>query len=259
MKKRTPELYHGLIAFVTAFLYLLLVAPFVGGVTYIVATQIMIAGTALVLTAVIKADFKETFSIRLPTVRQFFGAVFTYIGIYFFTMFVSSIMMILFPIMADVIEGLSLLTEFMPHPVVAILVMAVMPAVCEELLMRGFILSSFSKLKPAVTIILVGVMFGILHFDPFRFVPTAILGMASAYIVLKTKSILLPMLYHLVNNTMSVVAMYQLNNMNGDGLSGLMDFDTVKAGHDAFMGLYLFFAWVFVFVGLRILNKKSKQ
>ena len=263
MKKRTPELYQGVIAFTIAFVYLMFIAPFVSlffnwigmDMLGVIVTQIVIAGTALIFAFVIKADFKETFPLRLPSIRNFFGAVFTYAGIYNLTLAAASIMMMLFPSMSETIEGLSTLTDIMPNPAVAVLVVAVMPAVCEELLMRGFILSSFSQQKKAVAIIIVGVMFGILHFDPFRFVPTAILGMASAYIVIKTKSIVLPMLYHLVNNILSVVAMYQLGDTEVKEIVGL-DYNKM---YTAFVFIYIAATLVLGYIGLSLLNKKREN
>jgi len=263
LKKRTPELYQGVIAFTIAFVYLIFIAPFVSmffnsigmNILGVITTQMVIAGIALIFAIIIKVDFKETFPLRLPSIRDFFGAVFTYVGIYHITITASFIMMMLFPAMSDTIENLSTLTNIMPNPAIAVLVVAVMPAVCEELLMRGFILSSFSGQKSIVAIIIVGVMFGILHFDPFRFVPTAILGMASAYIVIKTKSIVLPMLYHLVNNIMSVIAMYQLGDTEVTEIFG-MDYNKM---YIALVFIYFAFALVWGYIGISLLNKKREN
>ena len=254
-----PKVYHALIAFVIVFAYLILVSPLTAswGLFGIICTQLVVAGTAIVFALIIKADFKETFPMKLLRIKYFFGAVFIYGGIYLFTLSVSMAMMLLFPQMHETIEGLSTLTQIMPHPAVAILVIAVMPAICEELLMRGFILSSFTKFGKILPIIIVGVMFGILHFDPFRFVPTAILGMVSAYIVIKTKSLVLPMLYHLVNNTMSVIAMYSLNNVNlyADGISA--ELETMSVGYVYSSLICLSVALVLIYIGVLMLNDKK--
>lgn len=262
MDKKTPKFHHGIIAFVIAFLYLMLIAPFVTAFFYkigfglvgIITTQIVLAATALIFAKIIRADFKATFPMKLPPLRQFFGAVFTYGGVYMFTISVTFIMVTLFPKMQETVEGLSTLTTLIPHPLIAVLIIAVMPAICEELLMRGFILHSFTEYKSIVGILAVGVMFGVLHFDPFRFIPTAILGMASAYIVVKTKSLVLPMLYHLVNNIISVIAMYQLNNLSEIEL-------TIETGY-SFIGvvmIYLAIALVLGYIGLSLLNAKREN
>lgn len=262
MDKKTPKFHHGIIAFLIAFLYLMLISPFVTaffnsigyGLVGIITTQIVLAAIALIFAKIIKVDFKETFPMKLPPLRQFFGAVFTYGGVYMFTISVTSVMVALFPQMQETIEDLSILTTLMPHPLVAVLVIAVMPAICEELLMRGFILHSFTEYKSIVGILAVGIMFGVLHFDLFRFIPTAILGMTSAYIVVKTKSLVLPMLYHLVNNIVSVIAMYQLNNLAETDL-------TIEASYSLIgsIMIYLAIALVFGYIGFSLLNEKREN
>lgn len=258
MNNTKPKYYHGILAFILAFIYLMFISSYVssffislGMSMYgIVATQVVLVSIAVISAVVIKVDFKETFPIRLPSIRQFFGAVFTYIGVYLITLSISNIIYIFFPSMQDTVEGLSSMTNIMPNPIVAVIVIALLPAVCEELLMRGFILSSFSEYKSYVGIVIVGVMFGILHFDVYRFVPTTILGIASAYIVLKTKSLILPMLYHFINNTISVMAMYQLNNTDIE--------ETVDIVVEQYIGSILIFcsiALIFGYIGLKLLNK----
>jgi membrane protease YdiL (CAAX protease family) len=79
-----------------------------------------------------------------------------------------------------------------------------MPAICEEALHRGFILSSCYYLKNKWVIILcMGIIFGIFHLDVYRFLPTAVLGMAMTYIMIETKNILLPALLHFFNNALT--------------------------------------------------------
>ena len=83
---------------------------------------------------------------------------------------------------------------------IAYLIIAVMPAICEEALHRGFILTSMKPIKREWIIVLVmGLIFGLFHLDPYRFAATAILGMALTYIMLKTRNILMPALFHLIN------------------------------------------------------------
>ena len=79
--------------------------------------------------------------------------------------------------------------------------MALTPAVCEEALFRGPILRGLrTRLSPAGTAILTGLLFGIYHLDPWRLLPTAILGVALSGIALASDSIVPAMLAHFVNN-----------------------------------------------------------
>jgi hypothetical protein len=81
-----------------------------------------------------------------------------------------------------------------------------MPAICEEALCRGLIQYSFGGLRRKwLTVLIVGILFGIMHLDFYRFLPTMLLGLAMAYIMAETRNLLLPMLFHFINNAWSTV------------------------------------------------------
>lgn len=88
-----------------------------------------------------------------------------------------------------------------------VLVVAIMPAICEETLQRGAILSHLRSLKKEWLIILImGILFGLFHLSALRFLSTAILGALLSYLMIKKNNLVLPMLMHLVNNLVSVMA-----------------------------------------------------
>jgi len=93
-----------------------------------------------------------------------------------------------------------------------VLYVAVLPAICEELAFRGVLLSSLRrKLRPAVLVISVGVIFGLFHVTLYRLAPTAFLGMILTAIALMTNSIFPGMLLHAGNNALGVFAGGLLN------------------------------------------------
>ncbi len=82
-----------------------------------------------------------------------------------------------------------------------LLLMAITPAVCEEALFRGPILRGLAtRLSPLAAAAMTGVLFGLFHFDVWRFLPTALLGLMLSLIALRARSILPSMLAHGVNN-----------------------------------------------------------
>ena len=85
-----------------------------------------------------------------------------------------------------------------------------MPAICEEVFFRGFLLTSFSYNKKSYTgaIIACGVLFGFMHMDFIRIVPTSLLGIAFAYAVCKTDSIGVGIFMHFINNAFSVIVSF---------------------------------------------------
>ena len=88
--------------------------------------------------------------------------------------------------------------------------MAVTPAICEEALFRGPILRGLAtRLSPLAAAVVTGVLFGLFHFDVWRFLPTGLLGVMLSLIALRARSIIPSMLAHAVNNG-CLVALAQL-------------------------------------------------
>lgn len=82
----------------------------------------------------------------------------------------------------------------------ALLVGALLPAICEELSFRGYVLGALRPLGPTAAVILTGLLFGALHLSLVRLVPLALLGMLWALAVQRSGSILPGMVMHLLNN-----------------------------------------------------------
>jgi sodium transport system permease protein len=93
----------------------------------------------------------------------------------------------------------------MPLPVVLVLI-AVVPAVCEELFFRGFLLSGLGKsLGKWNAILLAALIFGIYHFIVDKLPITTLLGILLGYICWQTRSILPGMIVHALHNAVSVL------------------------------------------------------
>jgi uncharacterized protein len=83
---------------------------------------------------------------------------------------------------------------------------AVVPAVCEEVLFRGYILRNFERsMLPIMAIILSGIIFGLFHVRFTQFIPLATIGMVLAWLTIVTKSIWPAVIAHFVNNAGSVI------------------------------------------------------
>ena len=89
-----------------------------------------------------------------------------------------------------------------------LLALALTPALCEEVLFRGVLLSASRGLPEWRAVLLNGVVFGAFHLSfeaPVRFLPTAWLGIVIAWVVLRSGSLWSGVLMHLVNNGIIVV------------------------------------------------------
>src|SRR5439155_25432821 len=72
---------------------------------------------------------------------------------------------------------------------------------------RGILVSGLRrKFRPAVLIVVIGVIFGLFHVTLYRIVPTAALGMILTAIAMMTGSIFPGMLLHAGNNAIGILA-----------------------------------------------------
>lgn len=88
-----------------------------------------------------------------------------------------------------------------------IFVVAVVPALCEETFFRGFVQKSLEyKFKPAWSILLTALFFGIYHFNPYGLIALVALGVYFGFAAYMSNSIVIPMILHFINNFFAVTA-----------------------------------------------------
>lgn len=81
---------------------------------------------------------------------------------------------------------------------------AVIPAICEELFFRGYLLRTYSQLGVWRAIIINSLLFGLLHGSVIRLPITFTIGIILSLLVLKTGSLIPAMVVHFVNNAVAV-------------------------------------------------------
>lgn len=90
---------------------------------------------------------------------------------------------------------------------------ALVPAICEETMYRGFVLNALKKKWGIVLAVVVsGVMFALYHVRFTQFIPLAALGILLAILAWKSKSIYPAMAAHFINNGFSVIIAYEFPN-----------------------------------------------
>ncbi len=85
-----------------------------------------------------------------------------------------------------------------------IFIIAILPAIFEELFTRAVIINTYTKQSVKLTILMSGLFFGIFHFNINQFLYAFVLGVIMCYIVIITESILSSMLMHFVINFQAV-------------------------------------------------------
>ena len=88
---------------------------------------------------------------------------------------------------------------------IMLLLMAVMPAITEEITLRGIVQSGYDDKSDLKTCVIIGLLFGIFHLNGQQFLYAAVLGGILAYLVRVTNSIFASMTFHFMINGTSVV------------------------------------------------------
>lgn len=208
-----PSITDGALIYTISLISLLFIGSFLQlfwGTAGLIATEVIILLIPLLYAIYIKADIKNTFSLKMPRPKYILGGLLAWFGGYMIINITTQILLALFPEQSKILDAVNS-SVMMDSLLASLIVVALIPAFCEEMLFRGFLLGSFrgeSEKSKIWAIILVGVLFGIMHLNFIRIVPTAMLGILFAYCALKTESIWVSVFMHFLNNGFSVCVMY---------------------------------------------------
>ena len=190
----------------------------------LLSQQFIIIGVPLLAAWYTKKDMKMTFSLNPVALKQLIAAALMGLG---GTCLASLLGDILSKLMVKSAESLNSLNEQISDFgfVEAFVLIVVAPAVCEEFLFRGYILTAFRGKYRVINAILVSsAIFGLYHMSLIRFFGTFVLGVLNCYVVVKTGSIFPAMLMHFLNNGIGVIQLYVPGMVlpSGDSLSNVL-------------------------------------
>lgn len=165
---------------------------------------------ALLFVAWGRYDARETLLLRPATLRGTLGGVLLMAGALPVAWTLGWLQGFVLPVPPEMREAMeALVTATSPGRLAWLLVvLAVTPAVCEEVVFRGVLLSSTRTLETWRAVVLNGVVFGAFHLSfeaPVRFLPTAWLGIVMAWAVVRTGSLTTAVLMHFLNNATIVL------------------------------------------------------
>lgn len=218
-KKNKLKLYHGVILIILAAADIFFIADYLGrwfGFLGTLLSELVLLVMAAGVVFVFGGDFKKVFPVRWPKACQVCGTLVLWLGTLFVTMIVTMIMMLLFPEeMAEVSGGISSAIMSVPF-IVAFVVVVISPAICEEAVFRGVFFNSLFKPERNkwITILVTAAVFGAFHGSIWRFFPTFFLGAAMGYVLMETGNMFYTMLFHGVNNSLSLLASFFLKFMS---------------------------------------------
>jgi sodium transport system permease protein len=195
----------------------------------------LVLGPVLLLIQLRSFPLVETLRLIWPRRRVVAGALLAGAsGWYVVGVLVEQLQNRILPVPPDVLEAMRQLVSGSERLLVVDLVaLALSPALCEELLFRGFLVrATEGRLSAPVLVLTNALLFGAFHLSPYRLLPTATLGLVLALLALRTGSVVPAVLFHLLNNTFTLLVGRFL-----EGADGALEIDPLHA-----MGAALLFA-----------------
>lgn len=173
----------------------------------LIMTELGMLLISVLFVILMRADWRDVFPIRRPRAGAMWGSVVIWIGAILLAMIGNVILMFLFPdIYLSLYEAESEVGATMALPV-QILVIAVLPAICEEALHRGVIQRGIEhsvRNRWAVAAIM-GAVFSVFHIYPIRYLNMFILGAVISLVMAETGNMIYSSFIHFLNNAFSVL------------------------------------------------------
>ncbi|MBO7302774.1 MAG: CPBP family intramembrane metalloprotease [Clostridia bacterium] len=114
--------------------------------------------------------------------------------------------------------------------IISIVSTAVVPALCEEYLYRGAVLTGLMPYGRTTAIMASSILFGFMHQNPMQLLYTTLMGVVLGYVYIKTKSIWACILIHFFNNLVTVLEEYLPVLTGVKWISNVLDFVIVIVG-----------------------------
>lgn len=169
----------------------------------------LVATPVLLMTIFLTRDPRKTLVLKMPRLLTLPAVVLLVICVHPVAMSLSQLISWLYPIDSNVTASFESLTTVMREAPIGwlLLTFALLPAICEELAFRGFILSGLRHIGHKWRAILISsFFFGIIHGILQQSINAFALGMILGFIVIQTGSLLPCILFHMTHNSLVLLA-----------------------------------------------------
>jgi membrane protease YdiL (CAAX protease family) len=130
-----------------------------------------------------------------------------------------------------------------------VVVVAVVPAISEEAMFRGFIQRSFElKYKKYIAAVVTALFFSLYHFNPYGLIPLFILGAFFGFAAYKSRSLIIPMFLHFLNNFSAVMLYHIIGDEELIKSDPAINPDELSSYVTVFIGLTILFAALIVLI-----------
>ncbi|MCD0460257.1 ABC transporter permease subunit/CPBP intramembrane protease [Roseiconus lacunae] len=180
---------------------------FTGIAKMIMLPQVLILFPALLMATMFTTSIRESLRIRMPHWTTLPMAVLFGVTLHPTYVMLSKFINHLYPISEQAAAAMKPFAEQIgsaPWGSV-VLLMALLPALCEELAFRGFIFGGLVRERGKFrAVVVTALMFGISHGVLQQSIAASLMGVVLGWITLRTGSILPCILIHVTNNALSV-------------------------------------------------------
>jgi len=165
----------------------------------------------------------NTLALRLPKARYLVGAVLIGLAAWVPAHELFVLQSAVLHVPDELLDDARLVTAFEGQPLIwALVLIAVVPAICEELLFRGFLLQGVATLGGKwKAIVIASVVFAIFHMLLIKFALTMGLGLVLGYLCWQSRSIIPSMIAHALHNGSAVMLAFWAPYKSALGLSDL--------------------------------------
>jgi len=173
----------------------------------LVRTEILlIFFPTLLILKIAKTDVKKVLRMNPTKPLNFLIVLLIAVPLLILVLIITQLINLIFPIPESYLKAMSELLKMENIGLwQIIIIVGVLPGICEEIMFRGYFINVFKKNGFWKSIIFTALLFGIFHLDPFRLLPATLNGIWLGYLLLKTNSIFVPIFAHFVNNSLAVL------------------------------------------------------
>jgi sodium transport system permease protein len=175
---------------------------------FLVPQLLVILPPVLLLTFLLTSSPRETLLLKRPPWLAVPAAALLAVALHPTANLLQELVQRLYPVSRDVLPKLTELQNLLGNANVWFLLflIAVMPAVCEELAFRGFILSGFRHLgHRRRAIIYSALLFGLAHGILQQSLIASLVGVVLGYVAVQSGSIVPCMIFHFCHNALAIV------------------------------------------------------
>lgn len=173
---------------------------------------VMILGSVAIFCVVKKVNIKETFRINKPGIVPMLLIAAISVPAYFVAAMLNNIILYILQFIGDIPAQSIPVPQNLTELLIGILIIAVSPGICEEVMHRGLLLRAYEKRGSYKAVVFVSIYFGIFHFDITNLLGPIFLGLIIGYYVIRTNSIFAGIFAHFINNTIAEVLQYLYRN-----------------------------------------------